>query len=416
VTSRIRRDLSWSAVGTLGMRVAGAAGGVLSARLLGPSDKGLAAVGVLVGSTVGTAATLGLQFWIIPAIAAGRSGRAVHHVLATILRRSLLVLGAVTGAALGVTLVLAPDRTAYVGAVGLLAGAWTASMLVLAVLNGRMEMRRIAVVSTIGGATNLLAMTALLVVDSASVVLVVLAAAVANGLIVPLGWSALRSLADGGAPPDGDDVARAVRFGWPNCVSELVTLAAARVDLVLVSVLLSPRDAGLYAVAVALAEGLLIVPDAVSQVLMAHVAGGTSRRDARRVAGAAGAVTAAGGLLLVVLSGWLVPTVFGAGYHGAVRALPWLVASATLAGAWKMGAAAAEARGMVSVRLRTAAAGVTALLAAATVLVPRFGIAGAGAASVCGWAVAAGLLVGGRRRHDRSPEWGPCGPVPVEVG
>jgi O-antigen/teichoic acid export membrane protein len=261
----------------------------------------------------------------------------VHRVLTAVLGRVLVGLGLATAVATTVTLAVDRGRAPLVGAMGVLAAAWAASMFVLAVLNGRKAMRRLAVVSGIGGLVNLAAMASLLAAGRPSVVVVVLVAAAANGVMVPLGWRAVRELAEHGDPAGSGDVRAAVRFGLPNCLSELVILAATRADLIVVSAFLSARAVGLYAVAIALAEGLLMIPDAAAQVLVAHVAGGTSRRTTTRVGALAVGVTALGGLVLVALSSWLVGLLFGTDYHDAVHALPWLVASATLAGTWKMG-------------------------------------------------------------------------------
>ena len=55
------REVALSGVGTVGFRITGALGGVLAARLLGPSGRGSAALLVLMATALGTLATVGLQ-------------------------------------------------------------------------------------------------------------------------------------------------------------------------------------------------------------------------------------------------------------------------------------------------------------------------------------------------------------------
>jgi O-antigen/teichoic acid export membrane protein len=104
----------------------------------------------------------------------------------------------------------------------------------------------------------------------------------------------------------------------------LVSFLLIRIDLFLVNALLGPREAGLYSVAVALGDSLVLLPVAVGLALFSHVAKGldidATPRVFRPMLIAYSLICA----LAVVLAGPLIRTVFGATFSNATELFVWL--------------------------------------------------------------------------------------------
>jgi O-antigen/teichoic acid export membrane protein len=387
--ARLARQMGASLLGTIGFRLCGAVGGILSARLLGPAEKGQYSLLILVGTAFGMLGTAGLQFWVAIRVAGPQEGEGVQAMI----RRQVFVAGAILAAVTAVGGALAGvTHVASLGeilSVGLLAFGTTWSMLELAVPNGRMRMGAVAGITTLSGLTFLGWMAVMDSLGWKSVAVVLLGAAVSNLIMVPLARRHRRTLPSwaGRVPPA--TYRAALRFGLPASGGELLTLATFRLDLVLVAAFLSRREVGLYAVALALSELLWVVPDGVAQVLLPHVAGQPGRRDTGRLVVVAGSVMIVGGLLLVLLGRRLITVVFGSDYAGSAVAVAPLAAAAVAIGIWKMIGADVVARGGSRVRAASALTGLGVMVVADCLLIPRIGIVGAGIGSLIGYATAA---------------------------
>lgn len=403
-----------SMLGTVAFRLSGALGGVLAARLLEPSGRGRYGLLVVVATALGTAALAGLPFWVARQ-AGGRRAGEVAPVIGRHLRATSAVLGGLLAAALLAGRVVALGSAAELAAAALLAFAVAWSTLELAVPNGLLRMGAVALITTANGMTFLLWMAVGLAAGARSPAFAVLGAAVANLTMVPLARRHRRALpAD--APGRGPVRAahrRAVRFGLPLGAGELVTLASFRLDLVLVAAFVAPREVGLYAVAVALSELLLVVPDAVALVLLPHACRHSGRTGTARLVAAASAATAVAGAGLLWVAGPVVTTVFGAAYSEAAEVLPALLVGTVARGAWKMIGAGAVARGDRRSRPASALVGLVAMVAADLFLVPAYGIAGAAAGSAIGSVIATAHLARGAGRSARPAAEQPPRPAPA---
>lgn len=98
-----------------------------------------------------------------------------------------------------------------------------------------------------------------------------------------------------------------------------------RIDVVLLKVLSTPSEIGIYSLGVSVAELLWQIPLAASVVVMSRTANSTDRQainqsTARllRISLIIGLVLSAG---IVLLSPWVVPLVFGSGYLPSVRVM-----------------------------------------------------------------------------------------------
>lgn len=160
-------------------------------------------------------------------------------------------------------------------------------------------------------------------------------------------------------------------------------LVAGQLDRVLVVGLLDRVEMGLYVAAIALARTLLIFPNAVSRVVLPKV---TSRSLEETVAliGRGARVSTSIALLaassLAILGPWMLTLVYGQGFQGAVPVFRFLLADTVLYGATLILSQAFMAHnkpGVVSLMQGLSVGLAVPLL---LVLVPRYGLEGAGLA------------------------------------
>jgi PST family polysaccharide transporter len=170
------------------------------------------------------------------------------------------------------------------------------------------------------------------------------------------------------------------------------------VDTVMLGVLATDAETGLYNFAYRIYEGLAYVPAVISTLIAPRLAreyvahAGRYARLARQAL-AAGAALAAAAVVSIWLGGrWAVAFLFGPGFAGAVPML-WMLAGGLLFvfPIWILHAVAISAD-RERVLLRTTAVGVGLNVAANAVLIPRAGGTGAAAATVLAEAVTAALL------------------------
>jgi O-antigen/teichoic acid export membrane protein len=389
----LRRALALSSGGAAGARVTGAVGGVLAARVLGPTGRGQLAVLVFVATAASMAASAGIQFWVAREVARRHGVHTVAHVVRTHL---FVMLGAVP--VLGVIALPAVEQMAAVGpavVVATIALATTSacSLVLLALPNGLRAMGVVALGTIAAGLVYVAGNAALLAVGTAArepALVLVLAAAVVGNLVacaVALAWA--RSAPPGTAEPARTRYSSALRFGVPGGAGELVLLAMLRADVLLVAAFLPLRDVGLYAVATALAEVLWVVPDGVAQVVLPTTARHPEGAPTARLLKLTLLIVAAEGLVLVLIARPLIGAVFGAPFEGAARAVPLLVVASLGGGAWKVIGAEVVARGATGPRLTSASVGLVVMVLVDLVAIPAFGIAGAALGSACGYGVAA---------------------------
>lgn len=180
-------------------------------------------------------------------------------------------------------------------------------------------------------------------------------------------------------PPWGVPLRRTAALGL---VAVLATLYN-RVDLWVLALVASSRDAGIYAAAYRFYEGLILPSAAFGALLVPAVARAPeySARNLVRHVVAAMCLTGAGAMALALTAPTLVEILLGSGYSGAVTPLRLLSVAAVPAAALTVVAP------LASLRLRRAGSHLYALgILLATIgnlaLVPRFGPAGSAAAMI----------------------------------
>jgi O-antigen/teichoic acid export membrane protein len=391
----LRRAIALSSAGTTAARVTGAIGGVLAARLLGPTGRGQLAILTVVGVVGATAAAAGLQFWVAREVARSGGVRVAWRVVvrhAAVIVMVVPLVGLLVGPAVGAFADAPP--AAIAAAVGL-ASAGALAFVLLALPHGMRAMGVVATATTTAGAVYLAVILVLCVAGIDSVALVLVGAALGQLASAAVSYRfAVRS----GRASRGDEThghadwagyRRALAFGAPGGAGELVLLSMLRIDVLVVAAFLPLEAVGLYAVATALTEMLWVVPDGVALVVLPTTARDPLASRTRALLVPTLALTSAAGLVLTLIDGPLVRTLFGASFAGATAAVPFLAVAAVAGGAWKVIGAEVVAHGRTAPRLWSATAGLVTMLAVDLVAVPRLGIEGAALGSACGYLVAA---------------------------
>lgn len=188
-----------------------------------------------------------------------------------------------------------------------------------------------------------------------------------------------------------------------SSVGVLVEFASYRVDVLFIAVFLTTTDVGLYSVALPLSELLWLLPNALAQVLLPHVA-------ASGTAGASATATAirltlgfsvVGAVGLVALASPVIGLLYGSDYLGAATALPLLALGAVILAAWKLVTADLLARGDSSIRARGGLLAIGVLTVSVPLLTQTFGLPGAAGATALAYSAAA---VHGLTRWRQLPE------------
>jgi O-antigen/teichoic acid export membrane protein len=364
------------------------------ARLLGPAGKGDYYLLVLVPTTIMVLIQFGLAralgFYAARGQTKGIVARAL--LLAAVISAVAFVIAVAALPALRKTILHGPEPAQIVlglCAIPLLLTATFATAIVV----GRQAVRWYATVSVVQAvsATFLLAIlvgalglgvngavTAFLVVSLLSMVGLVLGAKLVSATEPDAGSVTYRQL---------------FRYGLPLYPGSVTTFFSSRIDVFLLAGLLAEASAplGWYSMAVSAAEMVFLLPEAVSTVFFPHVAASSRNESDRQVAMVSRVtlcLTAIGALLVApfvtVMIALLLPA-FGPALPALYVLLPGVVSLSVakvvtdyISGLGKTGMTSAIYVGAFAVNV-----------AINLVLIPRFGIVGASAASLVSYSTAA---------------------------
>jgi O-antigen/teichoic acid export membrane protein len=390
----LQRALLFSSGGTAGARLTGAVGGLLAARLLGPSGRGQLAVLVFLATAASMAAAAGIQFWTAREVARSGGTAVVTWVVRAHAVVVVLTLGVVGLATTGLVRSLAEVGPVAVWLTVGVAVTNTLQLVLLAQPNGLRSMGVVAAALIMVGAVYVVVAASLLALDVRSVTLVLGGVVAGNVVSIAflLAWATRAPRGVAPARRGRDAYRHALRFGLPAGAGELVMLAMLRVDVLIVAFFLPLRDVGLYAVATALAEILWIVPDGVAQVVLPTTARDPSATRTPRLIRATLIVTGGAGIVLVLVARPLIDLAFGSAFGHAAVAVPLLAVASLAGGVWKIVSSEVVALGHTRPRLWSAIAGLVVMVAIDLVAVPSLGIAGAALGSACAYAVAAAVI------------------------
>lgn len=391
-----RVDALASVVGTVVVQSSGFAAGLLVARALGAEARGVVALIALTYRQAAVLASLGLDSAILHFGARDPTGLRARA------RRSLVVAGGQgLVAALAGWLLL---RTALGSAVSPAAGAVTIAALgapaVLVLNYGNAALRaggrlvEAAALEAVAGTATLAVIVAGVVTDSLALAAVGAAAGATAG--AALTAIMVHRLPTTAGQPDSPGWGSHLRYGLAGHAGTIFQNLNYRLDFYLVALLLSTTDVGIYALAVALAEALLLLPDALGVVVMQRAAASPGAGRATEVTLRLGVAAAlVGGALLALSSTRAVPALFGPGFADVPSTITALLPGIVAIAVWKTLVNDLAGRGFPTVKSTSAAAAAVLTIGGDLLLIPPFGIVGAAVASSISYTAAA--VVAARR-------------------
>lgn len=179
---------------------------------------------------------------------------------------------------------------------------------------------------------------------------------------------------------------RCLSYGWKAHLSNILTFFNYRADVLLLNYFLTPAAAGIYMIAVKIAEQLWLLSGAVSIVLLPRLSVLHREEEKRRfltpfIARWLLIVSICGALILVLIGGPLIRALFGSDYALAAPALTWLLPGIVVSGSARVLANDIAARGRPDINLVVAILVVITNIVGNVLLIPKHGIVGASMAT-----------------------------------
>jgi len=202
-----------------------------------------------------------------------------------------------------------------------------------------------------------------------------------------------RRLGASGLKFDPRLLGRSIVFGIKGHVGTMMQYLNYRLDFFIISYILGDiRQVGLYSIATVIAEVLSSVPKAVSIVLFPSVSSLGSEEEIRNLTEVSCRITlflmiAAGAVFM--LGSNLVPVIYSSNFAGSVKPLMILIPGIVMLGIANILGSNLTGRGYPLFATYSSGAGVVVTIALLFILVPRYGITGAAAASTCSYSVSA---------------------------
>ncbi len=188
-------------------------------------------------------------------------------------------------------------------------------------------------------------------------------------------------------PHAGEQLRSLLRFGLPTMPAEISVYALSIIDRYYIYHARSPSLAGLYSIAVKLAGGVAFIVRAFQYAWPPLAYSVTDDREAARLYGLVTTyyVLISGWAVagLALFGRWIVRLLTAPAYYHAYTALTWVGLGWAMYGLWVVFLVIAGRAKVTTRNLPAALAGLAANVVLIVVLVPAFGIAGAGVA-LCG--------------------------------
>lgn len=192
-------------------------------------------------------------------------------------------------------------------------------------------------------------------------------------------------------------VERLIR-GLPALASVAAQAAVLRIDRLLLGALAGKASAGLYAGAATFAEALWILPIMLGQFIFGQSAGGMSTRQLRNRRRLAIGISIVGGVAISLLAEDAILLVLGPDYLDAAVLIPWLALAAVFGSSYHIDVAAARGRGRNAFAAAATTAGLLVMVLTDILLIPEFEQLGAAWGTLAGYATMALWMV----RRDES--------------
>ncbi len=371
------------------------ANSVLLARVLGPAGKGQVALSAQLTTLLSIVLSLGV------------ATAHVYHVGGRHFKPETLAGNALSLTALNTLLAgLALAALALSGVLDRLLPDFPPLLLILATLALPVQLLNAYLGAILQGEQRIFTLSALQVLQSAAlllwglILLLVLRLGVPGGaLALLLAWGLnlllligqLRRAGVSLRPTWERTALRAtLAYGLRGYPGTLLQYFNYRLDTFLVNYFVGAAQVGLYSVAVALAELLWYLPNAVGFVILPKAAGSDARamnRFTPRVFALTLGLTASGGVGLALLGPWLIRWLYSSAFNAAYPALLWLLPGVVLLGGGKVLANEIAGRGYPHYNSISSGASLLATVILDVLLIPRFGIVGAAQASTISYSL-----------------------------
>lgn len=359
------------------------------ARLLGTSGKGILALAVLVPNVLALFLSGGISVANVYYTGQKRFDLPTLSANATAFALMASVLGSAIAALLYATGLLAKLLP------GVPLGLLALSMLGLpfsllnsyftSLLQGRQLISRINLVSLLQRASTVALSLLLVAVLRWGLTGAVLAVLVANAVSVAALAAMLHRLGARFWPRWNPLVMKTMlKFGLRGYVANVLQFFNYRLDLFLVNYFLGPSSTGIYTVAVAMAEMLWYLPNAVGFVIFpkaANTAAAAMNRFTPRVFRLTLALTAAGAAALALIGRPFIEIVYSSAFADAYGPMLALLPGVVLLGGGKVLTNEVAGRGYPQYNSIASGASLVATVALDLLLIPRLGVLGAAVAS-----------------------------------
>jgi O-antigen/teichoic acid export membrane protein len=189
---------------------------------------------------------------------------------------------------------------------------------------------------------------------------------------------------------------RMIRYGLKSHVQIIASHFHFKADMYLVAFYASPAQVAYYAIAARLAEHMMTVPQSLGLALFPRLAGADVARAHLMTATACRqtlAVTTTVGLGLCLLGRWLITTWYGADYASAADPLVFICLGVVMMSLYVLLSRNFTSRNKQVVNIISAYLALFGNLGMNVILIPRYGIVGAAVATAISYSAAALLLL-----------------------
>ena len=177
-----------------------------------------------------------------------------------------------------------------------------------------------------------------------------------------------------------------LNYGYKAHLSNILAFINYRADIFLLGYFMGPSAVGVYAVAVNITERLWIFSGSVSTVLLPRLSELSSDEDKRKILTPLIArwvlwITILASIILVIIGDFIVNLMFGDDFNEAYNAIVYLVPGVAVGACSRVLASDLAARGRPDLNLATAWITVIINIIGNVLLVPKYGLQGAAAAT-----------------------------------
>lgn len=383
----------------IGVAMLGTITGIILARSLGPHDRGLLALVLLLPSTLMTLTKFGITQANVYCVR--REGAALDRVASNSLLLALLFGGISSGLAWLFRDLLLSTILGGVPVWALALALWRLPLLLIdnyfwgvlqAMGNFSLYNRR-----TMAGASLILILVVvthfLWRIDLWSAVLIY---ASVTTLVVSSLLIATRRHIRFGLQPDRALLGRQVRFGLKSYTQVLTMHFLFRSDIYLVSYFLGPAETAFYSLALHFTEIILEIPQAVGWVVYPQMAS-LQKSDVHRLTAQACRrtilLTASGGVVAVIGGPIIIPLWYGGAFAAASKPLMFATFGAVMMSVFTILSRDFTSRNRQRVNIQAAAVALISNFAFNVYLIPAYGIVGAALATSLAYTLAAIMLL-----------------------